>query len=432
MNIAIIGAGWAGLAAAVEATRAGHRAIVFEAAHAIGGRAKSVTTTLPEGTPVTLDNGQHILIGAYSQCLRLLREVGVDTETALLRLPLTLRFPDGRGLRFGDCPAPLDALWGVISARGWSLAERGSLLRSLARWRRRGFECDASTTVAELCQPISAGVRTALLDPLCLSALNTPVQHASARVFLRVLKDTLGPQRGSSNLLLPRVDLSTLFPLTAARWLHQHGGEIRLGERVDALVPGRPWQVQGQPFDAVILATSASESSQLLMNSALAATDSIATRMRDWAAVARGLRFEAIATVYAWSPDAALAEPMLALRSSATEPAQFVFDRGQLGGPSGLLAFVVSACQGNRASTEQQVLRQAHEQLSLTLQPVQSIVEKRATFACTAGLQRPTLHIAPGLLACGDYVVGPYPATLEGAVRSGAAAAAALEAATSP
>ena len=429
MKIAIVGAGWAGLAAAVSATRAGHHAIVFEASKALGGRARGLLGQLPSGQAVRLDNGQHILIGAYRQTLHLLREVGVDAQAALLRLPLTLRFPDGSGLRFANATAPLDALWGVASARGFSLSERGSLLRAFAQWRLHHFECDPGTTVAELCHQISPRVRAALLDPLCLSALNTPVQQASAEVFLRVLQDTLGPERGSSNLLLPRVDLSTLFPLAAQRWLQQRGCETRLGQRIDVLVQsGRHWLVQGQPFDAVMLATSASESSQLLMNSALAATDSIATPMRNWAAVARALRFEAIATVYAWGPEATLTEPMLTLHSGAAAqaPAQFVFDRGQLGGPAGLLAFVVSACQGDRASTEQQVLQQAREQLSLTLQPVQTIVEKRATFACTAGLQRPGLQIAPALLACGDYVAGPYPATLEGAVRSGAAALAAL------
>jgi predicted NAD/FAD-dependent oxidoreductase len=69
------------------------------------------------------------------------------------------------------------------------------------------------------------------------------------------------------------------------------------------------------------------------------------------------------------------------------------------------------------------VLAQGQAQLGLELELVQTIVEKRATFACTPGLQRPAALIAPGLLACGDYVAGPYPATLEGAVRSGLHAA---------
>ena len=100
-----------------------------------------------------------------------------------------------------------------------------------------------------------------------------------------------------------------------------------------------------------------------------------------------------------------------------------------LGGTKGLLARVARASQGHKAELEQHILRQARQQLGLPqLQVVQTIVEKRATFACTPGLLRPGMQIAPGLLACGDYVQGPYPATLEGAVRSGLAAARAISA----
>lgn len=149
--------------------------------------------------------------------------------------------------------------------------------------------------------------------------------------------------------------------------------------------------------------------------------------MTRWAATAQALRYEAITTVYAWGRNARLAAPMLTLRSSTAAPAQFVFDRGQLGGPAGLLAFVVSASDTERDVLQDQVLVQAGTQLGLVLQPVQTVVEKRATFACTPGLQRPRQDIAPGLLACGDYVAGPYPATLEGAVRSGLQAVAGLQ-----
>jgi hypothetical protein len=100
-----------------------------------------------------------------------------------------------------------------------------------------------------------------------------------------------------------------------------------------------------------------------------------------------------------------------------------VFDRGRLGGPQGLLAFVVSASSDERESLQQQVLAQARAQLGMAgLQALLTVVEKRATFACTPALERPPARIAPGLFACGDYVEGPYPATIEGAVRSGMAA----------
>lgn len=152
--------------------------------------------------------------------------------------------------------------------------------------------------------------------------------------------------------------------------------------------------------------------------------------MRTWAATAQALQFEAIATIYTHGTGARLSHPMLALRSDAAHPAQFVFDRGQLGGQSGgvqgLLAFVVSASEGDRDTLQTQVLAQAQAQLGLALTPLQTVVEKRATFACTPGLVRPPQAIAPGLWACGDYVDGPYPATLEGAVRSGVATASLL------
>ncbi|MDD2878984.1 MAG: hydroxysqualene dehydroxylase HpnE [Rhodoferax sp.] len=433
MKIAIIGAGWAGLAAAVTATQAGHNATVLEATHAYGGRARGLNVlkncTLPNGTPVTLDNGQHILIGAYTETLKLMRQVGVNPAQALLSTPMALLFPQGEGIRFKDWPTPLDALGGILAARGWSLGDKASLLRASVGWRLQGFSCAADVSVAELCRALTPRINAELIEPLCVSALNTPAERASAQVFLRVLRDALFGMQGGSRLLLPRVDLSALFPDAAAAWLQQHGGQVRLGQRVETIKKqGESWWVDGEVFDAVILATSASNAALALMNNAQAATQPIANKMQTWAMQCQALRFEAIATVYAWAADAKLAHPMLALRSSPPCPAQFAFDRGQLGGPAGLLAFVVSAAEGDRATLEAQVLAQAQAQLGLSLQAVQTVVEKRATFACTPGLQRPPTQIAPGLLACGDYVAGPYPATLEGAVRSGQAAAHALAA----
>ncbi len=445
MKVAIIGAGWAGLAAAVTATQAGYNATVFEASSAIGGRARGLNTsknyTLPDGTAAPLDNGQHILIGAYTDTLKLMRTVGVEPEQALLSLPMTLQFPDGQGLMFKHWPTPLDALGGTLGARGWSMTDKASLLRVALGWQLKGFTCAANLSVADLCHRLTPKVNAELIEPLCVSALNTPVARASAQVFLRVLRDALFGVQGGSRLLLPRVDLSALFPDAAAAWLQQRGGQVRLGHRVQSLHiqgeqqvhPDRQgvrqverWRVDGEAFEAVILATSSSNAALASMHSSLAATEIIAHQLQQWATTCQALRFEAIATVYAWAAHAKLAQPMLALRSNGQCPAQFVFDRGQLGGPAGLLAFVVSAAAGDRATLETQVLAQAQAQLGMTLHVVQTVVEKRATFACTPNLQRPAMQIAPGLLACGDYIDGPYPATLEGAVRSGVQAASAL------
>ncbi len=431
MKIAIIGAGWAGMAAAVKATEAGHQVTVFEATQSLGGRARALhdspARVLPDGSPAGLDNGQHILIGAYTETLALMRQVGVSPEVALLDLPMTLQFSDGLGLAFANLPTPLDALGGILQARGWSLADKSALLRAALGWKRKGFHCADSLSVADLCQPLTPRVQAELIEPLCVSALNTLPGQASGQVFLRVLQDALFGVPGGSRLLLPRVDLCTLFPSAAARWVQQHGGLLQRGQRVESLQSqGQQWRVQAALYDAVILATSAHHAAQLLSASAQDLPPSTAAGMQAWVETARTLQHEAIATVYAWAPQATLHQAMLALRSNAQHPAQFVFDRGQLGGPAGLLAFVVSAARSERATLQAQVLMQARAQLNLDLQAVQTVVEKRATFACTPGLQRPRITIAPGLLACGDHVAGPYPATLEGAVRSGCAAVALL------
>lgn len=426
----MVGAGWAGLAAAIAAVQAGHQVTVLEAMRTLGGRARSLSCVLPDGSAVTLDNGQHILIGAYNQTLALMRLVGVDANQAMLRTPLALVFPDGRGLslphfgHFPHLPAGFDALVGIVGARGWSVADKLSLLRAAAAWRLASFRCADSLSVATLCARCSPKVITELIEPLCVSALNVPTHEASAQVFLRVLHDAMFGASGGSNLLLPRVDLSALFPNAAADWLTRRGAQLRIGVRTHTLAcDGAAWRIDGEHFDAVVLATSAPDAVRVVTTAIGAAAPSEAEAMARWASKTAALRHTAITTVYAWGRNIALPHPMLALRSNPDEacnaPAQFVFDRGQLGGPAGLLAFVISSSNGEREALQAQVLVQARTQLNFELQAVQTVVEKRAAFACTPAVRRPSMQIAPGLFACGDYLDGPYPSTLEGAVRSG-------------
>jgi squalene-associated FAD-dependent desaturase len=417
-RVAIVGAGWAGLAAAVAATEAGHQVTVFEAARTLGGRARTLHIDVPEGGSVALDNGQHILIGAYRETLRLMERVGLEPRRLLLRLPLVLQDPQGRGLALPDWPAPWDAVAGILRARGWDWRDKLSLLRASVAWQLAGFRCAPEITVAQLTRSLRPRVREDLVEPLCVAALNTPARRSSGQVFLRVMRDALFGRGhggwGGSNLLLPAAPLGELLPDAAQAWLQAHGAEVRVGRRVQHLAGASSgWLVDGEAFDHVVLATPPWESMRLL---AAASVDA-----KDWLQATGALAYEAIATVYV-SGGPRLPVPMLALRSG---PAQFVFDRSQLGGPAGLLAFVVSASATEKTQMEQDVLAQAAA-LGWTVRPLQTVVEKRATFACLPGLKRPAIAIAPGLWACGDYVEGPYPATLEGAVRAGLAVAARL------
>ncbi|WP_298827616.1 hydroxysqualene dehydroxylase HpnE [uncultured Piscinibacter sp.] len=418
-SLAVIGAGWAGLAAAVEATRAGHAVTLFEMAAQAGGRAREVRH---EG--IALDNGQHILIGAYVQTLRLMREVGVDIDTALLRTPLRLTEADGRGLHLPAGSPTLAFAAGVWRRAGWTLRDRLALLAAASGWALHGFRCPPSLTVESLTIRLGTTLARDLIEPLCVAALNTPACEASAAVFLRVLRDALFSGPGSADLLLPRVSLGDLFPAPALARLRDRGADTRLSSRVQRLErDGTSWRVDGECFDAVILATPPEEAARL-----------VAQHAEAWSLNASALAYEPIITVYLDAGITRLSEPMIALRSGADEPAQFVFDRGQLGGPIGLLAFVISGARrwvnAGREATLAATLAQARRSLGPQLrgEPVLKlqIIEKRATFRCVPGLVRPTMTIAPGLLAVGDHVDGPYPATIEGAVLSAVQAVAAL------
>ncbi|RVU45434.1 hydroxysqualene dehydroxylase HpnE [Rubrivivax rivuli] len=418
MKIAVIGAGWAGLAAAQRATETGHAVTVFEMASQAGGRARELQI---EG--LALDNGQHILIGAYRETLALMRRLGVDVDAAFDRRPLELRYPDGRGLRLPPGPAALVFGLGVLRARGWNLRDKLALLRAAAGWALAGFRCAPGTSVDTLCRGLPPAVRELMIDPLCVAALNTPAEQADAGVLLRVLKDALFGGAGGADLLLPRRSLGALLPAPATAWLQARGADLRLGTRVQQLQPagGSGWLVDGVAFDAVVLACSAAEAARLALPFAQA-----------WATQAQALRYEPIVTVYLQAPGARLAAPMMALVEGPAAPAQFAFDHGAMGATPGVFAFVVSGAQAwverGLEATSAAVMAQATQAFPAGTWPqaptlLRCVAEKRATFRCVPGLERPPSAIAPGLSAAGDYVAGPYPATLEGAVRAGLAAA---------
>ena len=449
MKVAIVGAGWAGMAAAVAAAQAGAQVAVFEASRSLGGRARALSLQAPDGTEITVDNGQHILIGAYSVTLELMQQVGVDLQKTLLQQPLAMVFPDGNGLQTphwaAHWRAPLNAVAAIATAKGWHWRDKLALVGASLGWQRAGFQCSAGLTVAQLCASLPLRVVDELIEPLCVSALNTAYSEASASVFLRVMQDALFGRGhagfGASDLLMPRTDLSQLFPQAATEWLaSRHGNhvEVHLSSRVQGLhATETGWRLHGAStscFDQVIWATGASPAAQVM--ACAAGQDglpgSTKEAMLGWSRTAEALPHTAITTVYVQAAGVRLQRPMIALRAQPdthAAPAQFVFDRGHLSPQDmtqrGLLAFVVSASEGNREDLQHRVLQQAKAQLGLgTVRALQTVVEKRATFACTPGLQRPGMTIAPGLWAAGDYVDGPYPATLEGAVRSGLAAAA--------
>lgn len=426
-KIAVVGGGWAGCAAAVELVRQGQSVTLFEAARTLGGRARMV-----EINGHRLDNGQHILLGAYSETLRLMQTVGIDTRNAFLRLPLQMHYPpasDGMDFVAARMPAPLHVLSGMLRARGLTRHDKLSLARfsTTARWM--GWQLHTDCSVSELLDRFDQTDRLIRLmwRPLCIAALNTPPEHASAQVFLNVLRDSLGGRRAASDMLLPRVDLSSLFPQRAAAFVEQHGGTVRCGAAVKGITcDGVHWQVtyggNCENFDGVVVATHPSQVAALLS--------------RQQGITQSQFEYEPITTCYLqYADEIRLPHPFYALidNPDAQEWGQFVFDRGWLDlAHTGILAVVVSAAAVAAEAGRNVLAAAITAQLACAFRRPELakpewcsvITEKRATYSCRPALSRPENATGlPGLAIAGDYTACDYPATLESSIRSGVLAA---------
>lgn len=419
--VLVVGAGWAGLSCAVELVRTGHGVTVLEAAAEVGGRARRLVV---DG--MALDNGQHLLLGAYAHTLAMMKTVGVDSAAGFLRLPLELRVLERAGpavrLRAGALPAPLHLAWGLASCEGLSRGERLAALGLALRGFLRPPTAARDRTVAQWLRGQPPRVRRALWEPLCLAALNTPVDQASAAVFLRVLADAFHHRRRDADLLIPRGDLGALLPRPARAFIDDHGGRVLTGRRVTGLVQeaGRIVGVDTAGgvlrADHVVVATAHHGAARLLAPLPGGAGP---------AAALRRLGHQPICTVYLqYAPATRLGFPMVGLTGGI---AQWVFDRSGDVRP-GLMAVVVSAAGPHMDLDRDTLAGRAQAELAHHFPawppPLWSRVirERRATFACRAGEQglRPP-HRGPlaGLWLAGDYTRTPYPATLEGAVMSG-------------
>jgi hydroxysqualene dehydroxylase len=396
MKVAVIGGGWAGIAAAVELTASGVATTLFEAGRVLGGRARAVTL---DGQ--RLDNGQHILLGAYRETLELMRRVGADPEKLFERQPLHVIDNQGFQLALPKLPAPLNVAWGLLTAHGVGMGEKLRTALWMEGIKRRHFRLDQDISVARWLDEAgqTGKLRRHLWEPLCLAALNTTAENASAQLFANVLRDSLGSsQRESTDLLLPRVDLSQLLPEPAGRWLTAHGAKLQMSHRVRQLAPRNDGiDIDGEHFSAAILATAPQHLAAL------------------WPDAGTNSRFEPIATVYLkFGQKTALDFPLINLLG---RHGQWVVDRS-----NSLLACVLSGHGGWEALDDATLAASLADELGMD-QPVQwhrVIREKRATFSARPNLPRPDFRTSnPRLFLAGDHTWLEYPATLEGAVRSG-------------
>lgn len=421
LKIAVIGGGYAGMAAAVTLAARGIPVTVFESAKQLGGRARGVWHNNTQ-----LDNGQHILLGCYRDTLKLIAQVGGNIEQDFRHLPLQLTLHKRFELKAPHLPAPLHLLVALLSAKGLSFAERFQAAHFMLSMRRLKFKLTHDISAQELLRSHgqSEDLIRLMWEPICISALNTPTHKASAQVLLNVLRDSLNGSFADSEMLLPTLDFSALFPERAAQYVTRHSGTVLTSCGVDAIVPRDDGveliTAQGtQNYSHVICAASPANTARLFH--AIPALTPVAAQID-------AIPYQPIYTVYLQYPaHVVLPQPMLGFDRCF---AQWLFDKGQIAGQHGLIAAVISA-EGTHQDLDHEQLgkkiaQELHEQLGIADAPLwhKVIAEKRATFSCTVNLNRPacTTPLARVLLA-GDFTAGDYPATLEGAILSGIRAA---------
>lgn len=453
LPVVIVGAGWAGLSAAVHLCRAGVPVQVLEAAPQAGGRARRLVLSW-DGAEIPVDNGQHLLLGAYRETLELIEFL---KGRGMLRMPM--RWENAAGLGIQRQSRPSDGLQGasmrdqlaeswsmlgaLFNAKGMPLRVRMHLIRTLIQAKLGNWRPPVGVrTVREWYERTEQPVMLIeqFWNPLVLSAMNTPPEMACAFTFLRVLSNAMGREPAASDFIFAHEDLGQLFVDPALEYLDSQQMPVRLRTPVREIrwaSDGSGYQIRAQHQDKgdllcvgrqVVLACPPATSARLLQGMV---PDSVLTPLERF-------DYRPITTAYvgwrAGHPDLPASLPtMFSLydKEQGAEPAHWFFDRGvQQGWQVG--AVVISDSEAALAMSDEQLKTELVSQLARTLklpapEQVSFIHDKRATFSCTP--DRPVVppgylgsHL-PDIALAGDYAYGAFPATLEGAVRAGRLAA---------
>jgi hydroxysqualene dehydroxylase len=436
----VVGAGFAGLSAAVRLARRGARVLVLEARARLGGRA----TAFPDReTGDIVDNGQHILLGCYTETFAFLRDIGATDNVRLdPQLAVTMIDRAGRRTRLtcpAALPAPFHLIAGVLEWDALSWRDRLSIARMATPLKNARRELQGSTMKASspgetvdhwlVHNGQTPRLREMLWDPLALAALNQPTDQAAAPAFARILAEMFGSDPRAAAIALPTRPLHLMYAEPAREYIEGRGGVVRTGApaRVttdggDAVTGvdagGERWSA-----DRVISAVPWFAFAELFDGEPAPLGHAIDR--------ARRMASSPIVTVNLWLDRQIIDEPFIGLPGRAM---QWVFDKRLVfGGAASHVSLVSSGAAAILARTNGELIRVAHEELLDALPQARAarllraavVREPRATFSLAPGqpARPPAETGVKGLFLAGDWIDTGLPATIESAVRSGHRAA---------
>jgi squalene-associated FAD-dependent desaturase len=444
-DVAVVGAGFAGLSAAVRLARNGARVLVLEARSRLGGRA---TAFADRETGELVDNGQHVLLGCYRETLSFLGEIRA-LDRVRMQTALRVRMIDSRGRSSVlECPAlppPLHLFAGVWDWEALDWRDRLAVLRMAGPLKVAAKQAHAVQHGRALPDRIAASpgetvdswlirngqtprLREMLWEPLALAALNQRPEQAAAPAFARVLGEMFGPSATAAAIGLPAVPLHEMYAEPARRFLEERGCDVRTGASavididghavggvrsngqrwgVGSVVSAVPWFALEHLFDADV-----------------PPLHSILTQ-------ARAMGASPIVTVNLWFDRPILDEPFVGLPGRGM---QWAFAKGPVAGATASqISLVSSGAAPLVAMANSELVPLAYDELRRALPAVRTatlvrsavIREPRATFSLAPGQPpRPATNTpVRGLYLAGDWIDTGLPATIESAVRSGHQAA---------
>jgi len=410
----VVGGGLAGLAAALDLADEGAAVTLLEARPSLGGAVQ----TLPErdGDPAPPpDNGQHVALGCCSEYLRFLRRIGQGAAIRRVRLAMPVIDERRRVAHLGA---------GMVPLLRYSHLTTGDRLRVGLVAQRLGQmrpENHDHETFGELLRRLGTS-RSAIdrfWDVFIRPALNLPAEEASAALGIFTVQTALLGPRRASDLLLPTQPLGAMHGDAASHALEDAGASVRTRSRAvsleaDAVVTSDGERVEA---DRVVLAVPPADSAALLGEPAPLLGDS------------------PIVSVHLLFDRRVLVPPLAALLGS---PAHWLFDRGRITGnkpETGQYLTVVSSGAPELAATRgRDLVELMRTAIVERLGPAKLLWsrvsrEPEATFAGrpgTTALRPPPQTGNPNVVRAGAWTGTGWPATMEGAIRSGRAAARAL------
>ncbi|MFQ5468956.1 MAG: hydroxysqualene dehydroxylase HpnE [Gammaproteobacteria bacterium] len=413
----VVGGGWSGIAAAVELSRQNIPVTLIECSKQLGGRARSVNMH-----GYTLDNGQHLMIGAYRNVLQLIKLLHTTENSVFRRTRLDLQIQSfGEKSKF-CLKLPSFPAFGLLGC-SLSLRDKYYALAMCFKVLNGNLDGDQPLKQYLINNRQSGSAIRSLWEPLCLATMNTPLHLASTKVFIQVLKDAFTIKREHSDLLYFCTDMSAAIAHPAASYINGKGNQIIYNQRVTGI------STDNNQINGVIVADGQLiKAKNVILAIPPAACRKITAQVYSLNRINRmliQLEHAPICTIYIqYPPGTRLSKPMVGIINSTS---QWIFDRS-IYGQDGLMSVVISSLGPHMQLSNDLLCKQVEEELACLFpewpEPVQSMIikEKRATFLCKPDIDRmrPDLKTEiDGLYLAGDYIHNNHPATLEGAVQSG-------------